>query len=245
MLWPSESLVPSDVFITSPKKVSTWFAKDSNRIALSVVSGLVRILTGLSLMLTLWNKNGTSTRAKLRPHRVDILAPRQGDKSLPKLHEKLTQKQRLKSEVKYKVASLSHNIARSKESLVTLPCELWHSILSSVTHPGIDPFSTLVENIFASYNVQNRNKRWFVVTFFYILVDKIKLSCCTTRSIVGREFGDWSQHASISSLIAMGNEPGITSRLPSRTIAAMSHEFITSMYGVCCVIITHNRMPKL
>jgi hypothetical protein len=79
-----------------------------------------------------------------------------GDKSLPQQHEKLTRNQRLKSEAKYKVAILSHNIEPSKQSLLTLPRELWHSILSSVTHPGMTPFSTLVENIFASYNVHKQ-----------------------------------------------------------------------------------------
>lgn len=74
----------------------------------------------------------------------------------PEISEKINRNRQLKSEVKYKVATLSHNIARSQQLVATLPRELWQSILSSVTHPGIASFSTLVRDIFASQLAQTR-----------------------------------------------------------------------------------------
>jgi hypothetical protein len=63
----------------------------------------------------------------------------------------LNRNKRLKSETQFKVVILSHNIARSHEALSTLPREIWKSILSTITHPGMEAFTELVENIFNLY----------------------------------------------------------------------------------------------
>jgi hypothetical protein len=63
----------------------------------------------------------------------------------------LARNKRLKSETQFKVVILSHNIARSHEALSTLPREIWKSILSTITHPGMEAFTELVENIFNLY----------------------------------------------------------------------------------------------
>jgi hypothetical protein len=67
--------------------------------------------------------------------------------------ELLIRNRQLKSATRFKVAILSHNIARSHDALSTLPQEIWESILSSITHPGMEPFKQLVKTIFNSYNM--------------------------------------------------------------------------------------------
>jgi hypothetical protein len=64
----------------------------------------------------------------------------------------LARNKRIKSETQFKVAILSHNIAQSHEAMSTLPREIWKSILSTITHPGMEAFTELVENIFNLYN---------------------------------------------------------------------------------------------
>lgn len=73
------------------------------------------------------------------------------DDSSPEISRLLQRNIRMKSDMKYKVAVLSHNIARSKENFFVLPCEIWLAILSSVVHPGMPSFGALVQSVFAKY----------------------------------------------------------------------------------------------
>jgi hypothetical protein len=84
-----------------------------------------------------------------------------GEQEFPKLLEPdLKRNRQLKSEARFKVVILSHNIARSHQALATLPRELWVSILSSVTHPGMEPFDdTLRRFSILIYSICNLKQR--------------------------------------------------------------------------------------
>lgn len=66
--------------------------------------------------------------------------------------ERILQRNRqFKSDLRFKVAVLSHNIARSSHALTILPREIWKQILKSITSPGMEPFDDLVNRPFKSY----------------------------------------------------------------------------------------------
>lgn len=68
--------------------------------------------------------------------------------SSPEIDALIKRNQQLHSDFKYKVAVLSHNIARSQSAMEMLPREIWREILKQLRHPGVFDLDRIIDEAF-------------------------------------------------------------------------------------------------